>query len=172
MIINPCNVPLPPSPPLTHQSTSSTKFFHPSNCTMSTSNKQAETGSSIKILELHNYHQWSDLMLSYFLEHNLDGIIDGSEEQPGVSEPAERNNWLLRQKKAAGFIARKLDSSNRDLFINDDNRRDPRALWEAIQLEYVSKKARNRSRLFNRFLSLNCRDGNLSKYTSSFREIT
>lgn len=88
---------------------------------MSNHNEHAETGSSIKVLELHNYHQWSDLMQSYFLEHNLDGIIDGTEEQPSTSEPAERNNWLLRQKKAAGFIARKLDSSNRDLFINEDN---------------------------------------------------
>lgn len=111
-------------------------------------------------------------MLSYFLEHNLDGIIDGSEAQPELSETSERNNWLLCQNKAAGLIARKLYSSNRDLFINDDNRRDPQALWSAIQLKYASKKARNRSRLFSRFLSLNCKDGNLSKYTSSFREIT
>lgn len=139
---------------------------------MSNNNETSETGSSIKVLELHNYHQWSDLMLSYFLEHNLDGIIDGTEEIPDISTPAERNNWMLRQKKAAGFIARKLDSSNRDLFINDDTRRNPQALWNAIQLEYASKKARNRSRLFSRFLSLNCNDGNLSRYTSSFREIT
>lgn len=109
-------------------------------------------------------------MLSYFLEHNLDGIVDGSEPQP-VTSPAESQNWLLRQKKAAGFIARKLDSSNRDLFINPDTRRDPKALWDAIELEYASKKARNRSRLFTRFLSLSCADGDLAKYTSSFREI-
>ena len=169
MQYDPCNIPLPPSPALTIPS--STSIYNRSTKIIM-SNEQAETGSSIKVLELHNYHQWSDLMLSYFLEHNLDGIIDGSEEQPDISEPQERNNWLLRQKKAAGFIARKLDSSNRDLFINDDNRRDPQALWSAIQLEYASKKARNRSRLFSRFLSLNCKDGNLSKYTSSFREIT
>ena len=83
-------------------------------------------------------------MLSYFLEHNLDRIVDGSEEQP-TSSPAEALNWSLRQKKAAGFIARKLDAANRDLFINDNTRRDPRALWDAINLEYASKKARNRS---------------------------
>lgn len=109
-------------------------------------------------------------MLSYFLEHNLDGIVDGSETQP-TTTTADSQNWLLRQKKAAGFIARKLDSSNQDLFINDLTRRDPHALWLAIELEYASKKARNRSRLFTRFLSLNCADGNLTKFTSSLREI-
>lgn len=81
-------------------------------------------------------------MLSYFLEHNLDGIVDGSEDQPS-SPPAESLNWSLRQKKAAGFIARKLDAKNRDLFINESTRRDPKALWDAIALEYASKKARN-----------------------------
>lgn len=34
------------------------------------------------------------------------------------------------------------------------------------------KKARNRSRLFSRFLALNCNNGNLSRYTASFREVT
>lgn len=137
---------------------------------MSTNAESTETGSSIKQLESSNYHQWSDLMQSYFLEHNLDGIVEGTEPQP-ISSPTESQNWLLRQKKAAGFIARKLDARNRDLFITSLNRRDPQALWAAIELEYASKKARNRSRLFTRFLSLNCSDGNLLKYTSSFREI-
>lgn len=137
---------------------------------MSTSIEATESGSSIKLLEAHNYHHWSDLMLSYFLEHNLDGIVDGTEPQPSNS-PSDSQNWLLQQKKATGFIARKLDSSNRDLFINDSTRRDPYSLWQAIQLEYASTKARNRSRLFTWFLSLNCVDGNLTKYTSSLREI-
>ena len=143
MILNPCDIPLPPSPALTIISYQETSFNTASSPTleMSNVNEPTETGSSIKLLELHNYHQWSDLMLSYFLEHNLDGIIDGSETQPDISRPVERNNWLLRQKKAAGFIARKLDSSNRDLFINDDTRCDPQSLWESIQLEYASKKA-------------------------------
>lgn len=109
-------------------------------------------------------------MLSYFLEHNLDGTVDGSEEQPTTSS-SESQNWVLRQKKAAGFIARKLDASNRDLFITNQTRRNPRALWDAIALEYASKKARNRSRLFTRFLSLTSADGDLSKYCAGFREI-
>lgn len=109
-------------------------------------------------------------MLSYFLEHNLDGIVDGSELQP-AKPLSEKNNWILRQKKAAGFIARKLDSSNRDIFINAETRRDPQALWHAIQLKYASRTARNGWRLFTRFLSLRCPDGDLSKYTPSFREI-
>lgn len=71
-------------------------------------------------------------MLSYFLKHNLDGIVDGSEPQP-PSNPAESQNCLLRQKKAAGFIARKLASSNQDLFINEGTRRDPQALWSSIE---------------------------------------
>lgn len=110
-------------------------------------------------------------MKSYFLVHNLDGIVAGSEAPPAVPSP-ELTNWLLRQKKAAGFIAMKLDASNRDLFLTVENRQKPQALWSAIQLEYASKKAHNCSRLFTRFLSLNCIDGNLSKYGSSFREIT
>lgn len=79
-------------------------------------------------------------MLSYFLENNLDGIVDGSELQP-TSPTTNRQNWLLRQKKAAGFIAQKLDASNWDLFINIQTRQDPQALWSAIELEYASKKA-------------------------------
>lgn len=78
---------------------------------MSSHAEATDSGSSIKVLETHNYHHWSDLMLSYFLEHNLDGIVDGTEAQP-INSPAESQNWLLRQKKAAGFIARKLDSSS------------------------------------------------------------
>lgn len=109
-------------------------------------------------------------MQSYFLVHNLDGIVDATKAPPLV--PSELSNWLLRQKKAAGFIAMKLNASNWDLFLTSDNCRNPRALWQAIKLEYASKKARNRSRLFTRFLSLNFTNGNLSKYVSSFREIT
>lgn len=110
-------------------------------------------------------------MQSYFLVHNLDGIVDGTEAQP-VSPSPELTNWLLPQKKAAGFIAMKLDASNRDLFLTAGNRRNPKALWDAIGLEYASKKARNQLRLLTRFLSLNCNNGNLLKYVSSFREIT
>lgn len=40
---------------------------------MSSSIDASETGSAIKVLETHNYHNWSDLMLSYLLEHNLEG---------------------------------------------------------------------------------------------------
>lgn len=77
-------------------------------------------------------------MIFYFLEHNLDGIVDGTEDEPLSTSTAERNSWILRQKKAAGFIARKLDSSNRDLFINNITRQNPMALWKAIQLKYAS----------------------------------
>lgn len=175
---DPSLIPLPPSPASTllsfdsseSSSTTTPIIYHQISNIMSTNVETNESGGSIKVLETHNYHNWSDLMLSYFLEHNLDGIVDGSESQPS-SSPSESQNWLLRQKKAAGFIARKLDAANRDLFINDITRRDPHALWIAIELEYASKKARNRSRLFTRFLSLNCSDGNLSRYTSSLREI-
>ncbi|KAG0142568.1 hypothetical protein CROQUDRAFT_662360 [Cronartium quercuum f. sp. fusiforme G11] len=119
------------------------------------------TGSSIKPLEQDNFHQWKGSMLSYFLEHNLDGIIDGSETKPEATKPVELANWLLREKKAAGFIARKLDSHNRDLIVNDSNRKDPMALWDLIILE-----------LFTRFLLLNCTDGNLDRYVTSFCQIT
>lgn len=100
-------------------------------------------------------------MQFYFLVHNL----DGTEEQPTSPSP-ELNNWLLRQKKVAGFIAMKLDASNWDIFLTPDNGRNPKAPWDLIELEYASKKARNQSRLFTRFLSLNCNNGNLSKYVS------
>lgn len=174
---DPCLIPLPPSPASTsvsRLSLDSESFvlhhLQPLNPVAMTSTSEiAETGSAIKVLESHNYHHWNDLMYSYFLEHNLDGIVDGTEPKPTTSP--EEQQWFLRQKKAAGFIARKLDASNRDRFIKPETRRDPQALWAAIKLEYASKKARNRSRLFTRFLSLNCSDGNLSAYTSSFREI-
>ncbi|KAG0142674.1 hypothetical protein CROQUDRAFT_47633, partial [Cronartium quercuum f. sp. fusiforme G11] len=130
------------------------------------------SGSSIKPLEQDNFHQWKGSMLSYFLEHNLDGIVDGSESKPEPTRPTELANWYLREKKAAGFIARKLDSRNRDLIVNDLNHKDPKELWDAIILEYASKKARNRSRLFTRFLLLNCNNGDLNQYITSFRQIT
>lgn len=174
MNIDPRNIPLPPSPAptissfdLTEPTHSTSSLSSPSSQLKMTSvNKHPDSGNSIKILESQNYHQWNNLMLSYFLEHNLNGIINGTELQP--STPTEAQNWILHQKKAAGFIARKLDSSNRDLFITEHTRRDPRALWLAIKVEYSSKKARNRSRLFTRFLSLTCSDGDLSKFTASF----
>lgn len=177
---DPSQIHLPPSPattvirfPSTSPSATSVDehLIQSNHINMSLTGESSETGNSIKVLEMNNYHQWSDLMLSYFLEHNLDGIVDGTEEQP-VEPASERNNWLLRQKKAAGFIARKLDSSNRDIFINENTRCDPHALWAAIELGYASRKARNRSRLFTRFLSLKCTDGDLTKYTAAFRETT
>lgn len=177
MQLNPCLIPLPPSPALTSASSSSLdsdgfvlNLLRTSiPAAMSSTTELAETGSTIKVLESHDYHVWGDLMYSYFLQHNLDGIIDGTEPIPTTSP--EDQQWLLRQKKAARFIARKLDSSNRDRIIKPETRRDPQALWAAIELEYPSKKARNRSRLFTRFLSLTCSDGNLAPYTSSFQEI-
>lgn len=79
-----------------------------------------DIGHVIRVLEHHNYHQWSGMMQSYFLVHNLDGIVDGTEPQP-TATPTESANWLLRQKKAAGFIAMKLDASNRDMFLTSKN---------------------------------------------------
>lgn len=107
----------------------------------------------------------------YFLVHNLNGIVDGTEAKP-TTTANESANWLLWQKKASGFIAMKLDASNQDLSLTSENRRNPKALWDAIKLEYAPKKACNCSHLFTRFLSLNCNNGNLSKYVTSFREIT
>lgn len=119
MNTNPCQIPLPPSPASTVNhieaiqsphtisiATSSLQTFN-----MSIHAKSSETGSSIKLLESSNYHQWNDLMQSYFLKHNLDGIFDGTEPQP-TNSTSDSQNWLLRQKKAAGFIARKLDARN------------------------------------------------------------
>lgn len=152
MLLDPSQVPLPHSPQLTSHSNESSESIAsninsnllPHHPIMSINAESSETGSSIKVLESHNYHHWNDLMLSYFLEHNIDGIVDGTETQP-TSSLSDAQNWLLRQKKAAGFIARKLDSSNQDLFINDSTRRDPHSLWQAIQVQYASTKARNRS---------------------------
>lgn len=162
---NPCLIPLRPSPAPTNFSIESSQSFFsisalqssPEEITMTSISEVTDSGGSIKVFETTNYHQWNDLMSSYFLEHNLDGIVDGSEPQPEGSTP-EAKNWILRQKKAAGFISRKLDSSNCDLFLNSETRRDPHKLWRDIELEYASKKARNRSRLFSRFLSLKCCD--------------
>ena len=81
----------------------------------------ADVGNTIRVLEHHNYHSWIDMTQLYFLVHNLDGIVDGSEAPPTAPSP-ENSNWLLRQKKAAGFIALKLDALNRDLFLTPDNR--------------------------------------------------
>lgn len=137
---------------------------------MLTNTEGVDSESLICILNIHNYRQWSDLMLSYFLEHNLDGTVDGTEEQP-YSPVSERQNWFLRQKTAAGFITRNSDASNHDLFINYKAWCDPKALWSEIELDYASKKARNRSRLFTWFLSLTYTNGDLAKYCSEIREI-
>lgn len=134
MRLDPSQIPLPPSPAPTLESVSVPESFpledthHSFIDTMSnpTETSSSDVGHSIKILEHDNYYQWSDMMLSYFLVHNLDGIVDGSEVPPSV--PSKLNNWLLREKKAAGFIAMKLNSSNRDLFLTSENRRNPRAL--------------------------------------------
>lgn len=176
-IIQPCDIPLPPSPPwslASYQTNEPLQQFISSSFTIlnMTENTTSESGGSIPILELHNHHQWSGSIMSYFLEHNLNGIVDGSEPCPETTSPTERANWILRQKKAAGFISQKMDSRNRDLLINDTNRKDPQAIWISIKNEYSSKKARNRSRLFTAFLTLNCRDGNLRQVTSEFRQIT
>lgn len=82
---NPCQIPLPPSPAPTTLSYDSmdsdffiVKTLHiPQSFIMSTTVESNDSGNSIKVLESHNYHQWSDVMFSYFLEHNLDGIVDG-----------------------------------------------------------------------------------------------
>lgn len=175
--IRPELVPLPPSPPWSTISITCDDLSSPTQTPLLqteeiSENTNNESGSSIPLLELHNHHQWSGSIMSYFIEHNLDGIVDGSESCPDISSPTERSNWILRQKKSAGFISRKMDSRNRDLLINDLNRKDPQAIWTAIRNEFSSKKARNRSRLFTAFLSLNCRDGNLRRVTSEFRQIT
>lgn len=107
---------------------------------MSNSLNSSDVGSTIKVLEANNYHQWQDLMMPFFLEHNPEGIVDGTKPQPPAESP-DAQNWKLRQKRAAGFLAGKLDAANGDQFINDNTRRDPAALWTAIQLEYASKKA-------------------------------
>lgn len=63
-----------------------------------------------------------------------------------------------------------MDSYNRDLLLNDDNRKDAKALWDAITIEYSSTKARNCSRAFNKFLNIKCNDGDLKKYLAQFRQ--
>lgn len=94
---DPCLIPLPLSPALTVSSLleeDSSLFTLPRTVTfdiMSTSIEQQESGSLIRTLEANNYHQWKDLMLAYFLEHNLDGIVEGTEEQP-INSPSENQS--------------------------------------------------------------------------------
>lgn len=152
------------SKPLINQSPSQTDI------TMST--ETTSDAKDIKVLSDDNYRHWAGLMESYFIEHNLDSIVNGTEEKPLPTEATALANWTLRQKKAAGFIARKLNDRNRDLLLTENNKKDPHALWNAITLEYASKKARNRSCIFTRFLNTNCLDGDVGKYLTMFRQIT
>lgn len=104
MNLGPTQIPLPPSPALTI----TTFQYNPGYCSdnkdlVSTTaltiniftpeTASNNIGNSIKILEHHNYHQWKDMMQSYFLVDNLDGIVNGSEPQP-TSHPPEINSWM------------------------------------------------------------------------------
>lgn len=105
MQLDPCSIPLPPSPTLTVVSLatdleelpaeSSTYPTSPTlNMAAPAETTSNEIGNTIKLLEHHNYHQWSDMRQLYFLVHNLDGIVDGSESQP-TGTAAETASWLL-----------------------------------------------------------------------------
>lgn len=99
-------------------------------------------------------------------------MVDGTEEKPLPTEVTALASWTLHQKKATGFIARKLNDRNQDLLLTESNKEDPYTLWNAITLEYASKKARNRSQILTRFLNTNCIHGDVGKYLPSFRQIT
>ncbi|KAG0146233.1 hypothetical protein CROQUDRAFT_92847 [Cronartium quercuum f. sp. fusiforme G11] len=51
-----------------------------------------------------------------------------------------------------------MDTQNQNLLVNDDNYKNPKALWDVVITEYASKKACNRSRLYTQFLNLNYDD--------------
>ena len=106
MILDPTQIPLPPSPALKVTPSSPSPSVH---CSIgedllttsilllnmsSTENTSSDIGNSIRVLEHHNYHQWKEMMQSYFLVHNLDGIVDGSEPLPSTNS-SEINSWLL-----------------------------------------------------------------------------
>lgn len=134
--------------------------------------KPTSDAKDIKVLSNDNYRHWAGLMVSHFIEHNLDSIVDRSEEKPSPGEVTALFNWTLQQKKAAGFIARKLNDRKKDLLLTKSNKKDPQALWNAITLDYASERARNRSQIFTRFLNTNFSDGDVGKYLTSFRQIT
>lgn len=146
MILNHCLVPLSPAPaPLLY----SVKNSLPSpltspvllvNCSLihqlntsaiPGSTERAATRSVTMILELHKYHQCSDLMLSCFRKHNLDNIIDGPKPQP--REGTEQFTFHLRQKIEATVIAQHLNASNQVLFIKQSTFRGTKALQDSLE---------------------------------------
>lgn len=137
---------------------------------MSLHTSTADEGREIKLLETNNFQSWSSVMRAHFLEHNLDGIVDRTETEP--TDATAQPLYIVRTKKAAGFITRKLSPQNRDLIITEENHKNPKAIWDVIVNLYASTKARNRARVLRKFLSLTCSDKSLRVFIEQFQSCT
>lgn len=130
-----------------------------------------ETGSvsSIPILGEDNFSTWLMSIEAYFTMKDLDGILDGSERVP--EDPSLLPNYLKRCKQIAGMLILKLSDRNRELLVNNINKKDPALLWSSINSHYASTEARNQARVFTKLFSLKCHEEDLSSFISAAKKI-
>lgn len=134
------------------------------------SSQDTSSVPSIPNLNDDNWGTWHSAMDSYFMIKDLDGILDETETAPPSSDTLATRAFLKRQKHVAGIIGLKLSDSIRELLVNDNNRRDPVALWRDIKSHFASTKARNRGRVFSKLFSLSCIGNDISEFINSAKK--
>lgn len=139
--------------------------------TTTTVTESNETGSvsSIPTLGEDNYSSWLMSIEAYLTMKELDGILDGSEGTP--TDPLLLTNYLKRCKQIAGMLILKLSDRNRELLVNNTNKKNPALLWSTINSHYASTEARNQARVFTKLFSLKCQEEDLGSFISSAKKI-
>ncbi|BFG38602.1 hypothetical protein CerSpe_248760 [Prunus speciosa] len=61
--------------------------------------------------DIYNFQQWKSFSLSYFNNHNLSGIIHGTEPRPGLLE-STLSNWSSRAQKGLSWFDRDQQALN------------------------------------------------------------
>lgn len=139
-----------------------------SSITVSESNDSG-SASSIPVLTEENFSTWLMSIEAYFTMKDLDGILDGSERSP--ADPNLLASYNKRCKQIAGMLILKLSDRNRELLVNNENKKDPALLWSSINNHYASTEARNQARVFTKLFSLKCSDDDLGSFISSAKKI-
>lgn len=125
--------------------------------------------SSIPTLGDDNFSTWLMSIEAYFTMKDLDGILDGSEEMS--INPKLLPGYLRRCKQIAGMLILKLSNCNRELLVNNVNKKDPALLSKSIISHFASTEARNQARVFTKLFSLKCNEEDLGTFISSAKNI-
>ena len=111
-------------------------------------------------LDETNYISWAEHMQDFLMSRGYWRLTIGERSQPDATkDPAGSEKWLDDRDKAAGDISRHVSDALKVHIQGDKLRRDPKAMWDALQALFVQQMPGPRFAAYDALFSIRLLEG-------------